>query len=160
MPFSVFNLLLLLKAVFILCLSISLSVHAAELSKSASTTGGPDIIFVEGDLTLGDDKRFIDVALNSENAIVVFQSPGGNLRAGMEIGRAIRLKGFSSYVPDAEVAAQSLPVIGALGGAAVNYIFIEHFQAVALGHFTVRRLERAYGKNFIQAEYERLAKAN
>jgi hypothetical protein len=59
-----------------------------------------------------------------------------------------------------KVAAQSLPVIGALGGAAVNYIFIEHFQAVALGHFTVRRLERAYGKSLIQAEYERLAKMN
>jgi hypothetical protein len=59
-----------------------------------------------------------------------------------------------------KVAAQSLPVIGALGGAAVNYIFIEHFQAVALGHFTVRRLERAYGKSLVQAEYERLAKSN
>ena len=59
-----------------------------------------------------------------------------------------------------KVAAQILPVIGALGGAAVNYIFIEHFQAVALGHFTVRRLERAYGKSLIQAEYERLAKTN
>jgi hypothetical protein len=57
-----------------------------------------------------------------------------------------------------KVAAQSLPIIGALGGAAVNYIFIEHFQAVALGHFTVRRLERAYGKNLIQTEYGRIAK--
>jgi hypothetical protein len=57
-----------------------------------------------------------------------------------------------------KVAAQSMPVIGALGGAAVNYIFIEHFQAVALGHFTIRRLERTYGKEFIHAEYERLAK--
>ncbi len=59
-----------------------------------------------------------------------------------------------------KVVARSLPVIGALGGAAVNYIFIEHFQAVALGHFTVRRLERAYGKSIVQKEYERLAKSN
>ena len=29
------------------------------------------------------------------------------------------------------VAAQALPVFGALGGAAVNYAFIEHFQDVA-----------------------------
>jgi hypothetical protein len=29
-----------------------------------------------------------------------------------------------------------------------------------LGHFTVRRLERAYGKGLIQAEYERLAKTD
>jgi hypothetical protein len=76
---------------------------------------GPDIIFVVGDLTLGDDKRFIDVALNSENAIVVFQSPGGNLRAGMEIGKAIRLKGFGSYVPDA-VQCSSACALAWLGG--------------------------------------------
>ena len=46
-----------------------------------------------------------------------------------------------------KVAAQAVPVVGALGGAAVNYAFIEHFQDVARGHFTVRRLERAYGED-------------
>jgi hypothetical protein len=56
-----------------------------------------------------------------------------------------------------KVAAQSLPVIGALGGAAVNYAFLEHFQDIARGHFTVRRLERIYGKDVIQKEYARLA---
>jgi hypothetical protein len=56
-----------------------------------------------------------------------------------------------------KVAAQALPVVGALGGAAVNYAFIEHFQEVARGHFTVRRLERVYGKNIVRTEYERLA---
>lgn len=57
-----------------------------------------------------------------------------------------------------KVAAQSVPVIGALGGAAVNYAFIEHFQDVARGHFTVRRLERTYGKQRVREEYDRLAK--
>ncbi len=56
-----------------------------------------------------------------------------------------------------KVAAQALPVIGALGGAAVNYAFIQHFQEVARGHFTVRRLERVYGENVVRTEYERLA---
>ncbi|HWV54380.1 MAG TPA: EcsC family protein [Pseudorhodoplanes sp.] len=56
-----------------------------------------------------------------------------------------------------KVAAQALPVIGALGGAAVNYAFLEHFQDVARGHFTVRRLERVYGKELIEKEYTRLA---
>jgi len=59
-----------------------------------------------------------------------------------------------------KVAAQALPVIGALGGAAVNYAFIEHFQDVARGHFTVRRLERVYGKELVQSEYERLAQSS
>ena len=57
-----------------------------------------------------------------------------------------------------KVAAQALPVVGALGGAAVNYAFIEHFQEVARGHFTVRRLERVYGKDHVQTEYECLAR--
>jgi hypothetical protein len=56
-----------------------------------------------------------------------------------------------------KVAAQAFPVIGALGGAAVNYAFLEHFQDVARGHFTVRRLERIYGKSIIREEYTRLA---
>jgi hypothetical protein len=31
--------------------------------------------------------------------------------------------------------------------SAVNYAFIGHFQGIARGHFTVRRLERLYGKD-------------
>jgi hypothetical protein len=56
-----------------------------------------------------------------------------------------------------KVAAQAFPIIGALGGAAVNYAFLEHFQDVARGHFTVRRLERVYGKDLVKQEYARLA---
>jgi hypothetical protein len=55
-----------------------------------------------------------------------------------------------------KVAAQALPVIGALGGGAVNYAFMEHFQDVARGHFTVRRLERTYGKELVRSEYDRI----
>jgi EcsC protein family len=57
-----------------------------------------------------------------------------------------------------KIAAQALPVVGALGGAAVNCAFIEHFQEVAQGHFTVQRLERVYGKDLIKVKYERLAR--
>lgn len=55
-----------------------------------------------------------------------------------------------------KAAAQTIPVIGALGGAAVNYAFIDHFQSVARGHFIVRRLERKYGKDIVFAVYEGL----
>jgi hypothetical protein len=57
-----------------------------------------------------------------------------------------------------KVAAQAVPVLGALGGGAVNYVFIEHFQAMAQGHFTVRRLERKYGKSYVRTEYDRQCK--
>ena len=53
-----------------------------------------------------------------------------------------------------KMGAQMIPVIGAVGGAAVNYAFVDHFQSIARGHFTVRRLERVYGADVIRAEYE------
>jgi hypothetical protein len=55
-----------------------------------------------------------------------------------------------------KLAAQALPVVGALGGAAVNYAFLDHFQDVARGHFAIRRLERAYGKQAVRAQYEKI----
>ncbi len=58
-----------------------------------------------------------------------------------------------------KLAAQALPVLGAAGGAAVNYAFADHFQTIAFGHFTVRRLERVYGGTKIRAEYDRLVAA-
>jgi hypothetical protein len=48
-----------------------------------------------------------------------------------------------------------VPVIGAVAGATVNVIFTDHFQRVARGHFTVRRLERIYGAETIRQVYNR-----
>ncbi len=53
-----------------------------------------------------------------------------------------------------KAAATTVPVIGALGGASINLLFMEHFQNMAHGHFTIRRLERAYGLEAVRAEYE------
>jgi hypothetical protein len=55
-----------------------------------------------------------------------------------------------------KVAAQAVAVVGAVGGAAVNLACIEHFQDVARGHFTVRRLERVYGIDAVRSEYDRV----
>jgi hypothetical protein len=53
-----------------------------------------------------------------------------------------------------KVAAQMVPVLGAAAGAVVNGLFIRHFQSIAAGHFTVRRLERQYGADLVHATYE------
>jgi hypothetical protein len=55
-----------------------------------------------------------------------------------------------------KLAAQAVPVLGAIGGAAVNLAFAEHFQTLARGHFIVRRLERVHGSDAVQFEYQRL----
>jgi hypothetical protein len=58
-----------------------------------------------------------------------------------------------------KVAAQAVPVIGAAGGALINLMFIDHYQDVSRGHFTVRRLERLYGEDVVRRAYDGLAGA-
>jgi hypothetical protein len=57
-------------------------------------------------------------------------------------------------VASERAAASALPVLGAVGGATLNVIFMNHFQRIAQGHFTVRRLERRYGSEVIRRQYE------
>ncbi len=49
--------------------------------------------------------------------------------------------------------AQTIPVIGAIGGGLVNTIFISHFQDMARAHFAIRRLERQHGADEVQQAY-------
>ncbi len=56
---------------------------------------------------------------------------------------------FALTVSD-KAAAQLVPVVGAAGGAAVNAVFMAHFQDMAWGHFTVRRLERQHGADAVR----------
>lgn len=59
---------------------------------------------------------------------------------------------FSVAVSE-KVAAQAVPVVGAIGGATINAIFVSHFQDMATGHFIVRRLERAHGLEEVRRAY-------
>lgn len=58
-----------------------------------------------------------------------------------------------------KAAAQALPALGAAGGAVLNTLFIDHFQAVARGHFIIRRLEREYGAEAVRHAYENVSLA-
>lgn len=58
-----------------------------------------------------------------------------------------------------KTAVQMVPILGALSGALVNVIFIQHFQDIARAHFTVRRLERSYGSELIRHEYDNYSRA-
>ncbi len=57
-----------------------------------------------------------------------------------------------------KAVAQAMPIIGAAGGAAINLLFTDHFQQIAKGHFTIRRLERIYGSEYVQREYVKMKK--
>jgi hypothetical protein len=60
---------------------------------------------------------------------------------------------FNTVVGE-KIVAQGVPVIGALGGATINLLFIDHFQDMARGHFIVRRLERSYGEDEVKTKFE------
>jgi len=52
-----------------------------------------------------------------------------------------------------KAAAQAIPILGAASGALINTLFIEHFQNMARGHFTVRRLEKIHGAAPVKEAY-------
>jgi hypothetical protein len=53
-----------------------------------------------------------------------------------------------------KMAAELVPIVGAVAGGGINLMFIDHFQRIATGHFTVRKLERKYGQARVQTEYQ------
>ncbi|TWU25165.1 EcsC protein family protein [Novipirellula galeiformis] len=56
-----------------------------------------------------------------------------------------------------KIAAQAIPVIGAIGGALINSYFIDHYQDLARAHFAIRRLERTHGEATVREAYGKLA---
>lgn len=57
-----------------------------------------------------------------------------------------------------KVAAQAVPLIGAVTGGTINYLFMDHFQDMSNGHFAVRKLERKYGVDVVRRAYDKLPK--
>jgi EcsC protein family len=51
--------------------------------------------------------------------------------------------------------AEMVPIAGAVGGAALNAYFTKFFNQIAYYHFGLRRLERIYGEEAVQAIYRK-----
>ena len=62
-----------------------------------------------------------------------------------------------SIVITEEAAATAIPIIGAISAGAINYIFMNHFQEMARGHFVIKRLEKKYGMELVEKTYKKLA---
>ncbi|SEG63704.1 hypothetical protein SAMN04488144_1312 [Methylobacterium sp. 190mf] len=86
------------------------STSAAEIERR--TIGGVPVILIAGQLVYGDERKFADVALGLGKAMVLLSGPGGNLQAGLEIGKAVRLKGFTTVVPKFCASACALAWLG------------------------------------------------
>jgi EcsC protein family len=92
--------------------------------------------------------------------IVSFVAERGAIDASVPVVRSMVAEIASRFglVVSDKIAAGALPILGAVGGATVNVIFMDHFQRVAQAHFSLRRLERTYGTAHIRQRYAELAK--
>lgn len=82
---------------------------------------------------------------------------GLNLQGSPALVNAINKIAARFSIPVSEkLAAQSVPIIGAIGGATVNLLFIRYFQEIADAHFTIRRLERKYSPKTIKKMYQKI----
>ena len=88
--------------------------RAAEI-KVTRVTEGLAQINVVGDLRYGDEAAFLAATLGIERALVTFASHGGNLRAGLEIGRMIRARRFNTMVAEHDHCASAC-ALAWLGG--------------------------------------------
>ncbi|NNE07177.1 MAG: EcsC family protein [Gemmatimonadetes bacterium] len=121
-------------------------------------------VFALGGPTKGDDGAETGYyAIRAALAKAVSEASSYLMQRGLVDGTApavVRLVSqiaarFGVVVSE-KTAAQALPALGAIGGATINLIFIDHFQEMARGHFIVRRLERKYDQDTVRDEYERL----
>lgn len=99
-------------------LATALGLGAAQAATFKVTPGtGTGMIFVEGDIKAGDDATFAAAAERFSDATVVLESNGGNLVAGVGIGRQVRARGFSTLVPNGATCASVCASVW-LGGVA------------------------------------------
>jgi len=74
------------------------SVSAAEITKTKGIRTSLATISIKGDIVYGDELKFRNIALTTDYAQVVLDSPGGKLKPGLDIGRIIKIKGYSTVV--------------------------------------------------------------
>ncbi|MDO9525969.1 MAG: hypothetical protein Q7J57_10625, partial [Gemmobacter sp.] len=108
--------LAVLRHVFIcLALAAPLPARAADITPVQMSDGNGTILRVSGPFNKGDDQALVRALLTTPDAIVVFDSPGGNLMAGLGMGRALRLQSATTVV-DTNGTCASACALAWLGG--------------------------------------------
>src|SRR2546430_7658897 len=91
--------------------------QAASISVRSTEPDNPATVVVQGRLNAGDGERFLAQIAPLNNALVQFQSNGGSLVTGIQIGEMIRLKGFRTLVPAGGGCAPACALAWVRGGA-------------------------------------------
>jgi hypothetical protein len=101
-------------AMMSMALSATCPARAADITLIRTYQAGA-LVGVEGDLELADGEKFASMVRPFGNAIVLFNSRGGSLLAGLRIGQQIRSRGFGALVPDGSICASAC-ALAWLGG--------------------------------------------
>ncbi len=89
--------------------------QAATIAVSPTPSADTVLVTVTGPLVLSDAEQFRLTVAGLSKAIVAFRSDGGNVAAGIDIGRQIHLRNFSTLVPDGARCASAC-ALAWLGG--------------------------------------------
>ena len=74
-----------------------------------------EIIGIIGDIAAGDLERFRQISLRHPKAIVVLNSKGGLVYPAIEIGKIIKIMGYTTVVSDGDVCASACALIWMAG---------------------------------------------
>ena len=103
-------------AVLVSLLTAASCLQAAEISVTPLGPDQPAWVNVDGDLLPRDGDEFQRRTGFLSRAFVTFNSDGGNLVAGIQIGETIRMKNFGTWVPANKTCASAC-ALAWLGGA-------------------------------------------
>ena len=91
------------------------SALAADITSVPLKKSGEGAILIEGTITAADRELFLTKISPFSSGVVILNSDGGNAYAGIEIGKAIRMRGFKTWVPSGSSCASAC-AIAWLGG--------------------------------------------
>jgi hypothetical protein len=122
--------------------------HAATITY-ASTGNGSTVVYVVGEFAYGDENTFAQTTAPLSRVFVSFHSPGGNLLAGIGIGKIIHARGYTTYVGAGSLCGSACATawLGALDGLPVRKRKLPSMQHPKVGanpHLAMRFWERIW----------------
>lgn len=88
--------------------------HSAEI-RLLDDLDGIQAILVSGDIEPNDYEKFTSTVIGINRAAVILDGPGGSVRAAIDIGKFIRMRGFATVVVENDVCLSACAMIW-LGG--------------------------------------------
>ncbi len=91
------------------------TVWAAEIFVLPDRVQGYEVIVIRGEIAKFDEEHFDDVALQVEKGLILLDSPGGDVWAGISIGKSVRLRKYLTGVAENSTCASACGFIWLAG---------------------------------------------